>query len=157
MGVDVMQTKNEVFLEQSAYTKALLSRFGMDKTNSVATPVDINADLVTTSDEVEECDKDLFLSAVDYVINSNLNNTNTADTRTLPISDENQKNATQETKNKRCSSLDRSARCFQDRYYVLDGPLYHRPAPRFLGARSMNTERTSSSLPVDVVEMRPMG
>ncbi|KAF2351060.1 hypothetical protein FHG87_018182 [Trinorchestia longiramus] len=64
MGVGVMQTKNEMFLEQSAYTKALLSRFGMDKANSVATPVDINADLVTTSDEVEECDKDLYQSAV---------------------------------------------------------------------------------------------
>ncbi|KAF2345028.1 Reverse transcriptase RNA-dependent DNA polymerase [Trinorchestia longiramus] len=58
-------TKNEVFLEQSAYTKALLSRFGMDNGNSVATPVDVNADLVTTSDEVEECDKDLYQSAVD--------------------------------------------------------------------------------------------
>ncbi|KAF2359734.1 Zinc finger CCHC-type [Trinorchestia longiramus] len=57
-------TKNEVFLEQSAYTKALLSRFGMDKANSVATPVDVNADLVTTSDEVEECDEDLYQSAV---------------------------------------------------------------------------------------------
>ncbi|KAF2346035.1 hypothetical protein FHG87_023210 [Trinorchestia longiramus] len=39
-------------------------RFGIDKTNSVATPVDVNADLVTTSDEVEECDKDLYQSAV---------------------------------------------------------------------------------------------
>ncbi|KAF2355431.1 hypothetical protein FHG87_013812 [Trinorchestia longiramus] len=64
MGVDVMQTKNEVFLEQSAYTKALLSRFGMDKANSVATPLDVNADLVTTSDEVEEYDKNLYQSAV---------------------------------------------------------------------------------------------
>ncbi|KAF2348774.1 hypothetical protein FHG87_020471 [Trinorchestia longiramus] len=64
MGVDVMQTKNEVFLEQSAHTKALLSRFGIDKANSAATPVDINADSVTTSDEVEECDKDLYQSAV---------------------------------------------------------------------------------------------
>ncbi|KAF2345084.1 Zinc finger CCHC-type [Trinorchestia longiramus] len=50
---------NLMFLERSAYTKALLSRFGMDKANSVATPVDINADLVTTSDEVEDCDKKL--------------------------------------------------------------------------------------------------
>ncbi|KAF2346894.1 Reverse transcriptase RNA-dependent DNA polymerase [Trinorchestia longiramus] len=58
LGVSVMQTKNEVFLEQTAYTKALLSRFGMDNANSVATLVDVNADLVTTSDEVEECDKD---------------------------------------------------------------------------------------------------
>ncbi|KAF2345695.1 Endonuclease/exonuclease/phosphatase [Trinorchestia longiramus] len=57
-------TINEVLLEQSAYTKALLSRFGMDKANSVATPVDVNADLVTTSDEVEDCDKDLYQSAV---------------------------------------------------------------------------------------------
>ncbi|KAF2349122.1 hypothetical protein FHG87_020121 [Trinorchestia longiramus] len=65
MGVGVMQTKNEVFLEQSAYTKALLCRFGMDKANSVATPVDVHADLVTTSDEVEDCDKDLYQSAVD--------------------------------------------------------------------------------------------
>ncbi|KAF2349438.1 hypothetical protein FHG87_019806 [Trinorchestia longiramus] len=65
MGVGVTQTKNEVLLEQSAYTKALLSRIGMDKANSVATPVDINADLVTTSDEVEDCDKDLYQSAVD--------------------------------------------------------------------------------------------
>ncbi|KAF2346439.1 hypothetical protein FHG87_022805 [Trinorchestia longiramus] len=64
MGVGVMQTKNEVLLEQSAYTKALLSRFGMDKANSVATPVDINADLVTTSDEVKDCDKDVYQSAV---------------------------------------------------------------------------------------------
>ncbi|KAF2351819.1 hypothetical protein FHG87_017425 [Trinorchestia longiramus] len=63
-GVGVMQTKNELLLEQSAYTKALLSRFGIDKANSVATPVDINADPVTTSDEVEECDKDLYQSAV---------------------------------------------------------------------------------------------
>ncbi|KAF2351036.1 hypothetical protein FHG87_018208 [Trinorchestia longiramus] len=60
MGVDVMQTKKEVFLERSAHTKALLSRFGIDKANSVTTPVDVNADLVTTSDEVEECDKDLL-------------------------------------------------------------------------------------------------
>ncbi|KAF2354526.1 Ionotropic glutamate receptor [Trinorchestia longiramus] len=65
MGVGVMQTKNAVLLEQSAYTKALLSRFGMDKENSVATPVDVNADLVTTSDEVEDCDKDLYQSAVE--------------------------------------------------------------------------------------------
>ncbi|KAF2354244.1 Integrase catalytic core [Trinorchestia longiramus] len=65
MGVGVMQTKNEVLLEQSAYTKALLSRIGMEKANSVATPVDINADLVTTSDEVEDCDKDLYQSAVE--------------------------------------------------------------------------------------------
>ncbi|KAF2354215.1 hypothetical protein FHG87_015029 [Trinorchestia longiramus] len=36
----------------------------MDKANSVATPVDLNADLVTTSNEVEECDKDLCQSAV---------------------------------------------------------------------------------------------
>ncbi|KAF2347605.1 Reverse transcriptase RNA-dependent DNA polymerase, partial [Trinorchestia longiramus] len=64
LGVSVMQTKNEVFLEQCAYTKALLSRFGMDNANSVATPVDVNADLVTTSDEVEKCDKDLYQSAV---------------------------------------------------------------------------------------------
>ncbi|KAF2346199.1 hypothetical protein FHG87_023045 [Trinorchestia longiramus] len=64
LGVSVMQTKNEVFQEQSAYTKALLSRFGMDNANSVATPVDVNADLVTTSDEVEECDKDFNQSAV---------------------------------------------------------------------------------------------
>ncbi|KAF2344130.1 hypothetical protein FHG87_025114 [Trinorchestia longiramus] len=64
MGIGVMQTKNEVLLEQSAYTKALLSRYGMDKENSVATPVDVNADLVTTSDEVEDCDKDLYQSAV---------------------------------------------------------------------------------------------
>ncbi|KAF2355029.1 hypothetical protein FHG87_014215 [Trinorchestia longiramus] len=64
MGIGVMQTKNEVFLEQSAYTEALLSRFGMDKANSAATPLDINADLVTTSDEVEECDKHLYQSAV---------------------------------------------------------------------------------------------
>ncbi|KAF2355419.1 hypothetical protein FHG87_013823 [Trinorchestia longiramus] len=64
MGIGVIQTKNEVFLEQSADTKALLSRFGMDKANSVATPVDINADLVTTSDEVDECDKDLYQSTV---------------------------------------------------------------------------------------------
>ncbi|KAF2347029.1 hypothetical protein FHG87_022214 [Trinorchestia longiramus] len=55
-----------MFLERSAYTKALLFRFGMDKANSVATPVDINADLVTTSDEVEDCDKDLYQSAVDH-------------------------------------------------------------------------------------------
>ncbi|KAF2357350.1 hypothetical protein FHG87_011899 [Trinorchestia longiramus] len=55
---------NEVLLEQSAYAKALLSRFGMDKANSVATPVVVNADLVTTSDEVEDCDKDLYQSAV---------------------------------------------------------------------------------------------
>ncbi|KAF2347164.1 Zinc finger CCHC-type [Trinorchestia longiramus] len=55
---------NLMFLERSAYTKALLSRFGMDKANSVATPVDINADLVTTSDEVEDCDIDLYQSAV---------------------------------------------------------------------------------------------
>ncbi|KAF2353952.1 hypothetical protein FHG87_015293 [Trinorchestia longiramus] len=54
---------NLMFLERSAYTKALLSRFDMDKANSVATPVDVNADLVTTSDEVEECDKDLCQSA----------------------------------------------------------------------------------------------
>ncbi|KAF2344801.1 hypothetical protein FHG87_024443 [Trinorchestia longiramus] len=47
-----------------AYTKALLSRFGMDKANSDATPVDINADLVKNSDEVEDCDKDLYQSAV---------------------------------------------------------------------------------------------
>ncbi|KAF2347232.1 hypothetical protein FHG87_022013 [Trinorchestia longiramus] len=53
-----------MFLERSAYTKALLSRFGMDEANSVATPVDINADPVTTSDEVEDCDKDLYQSAV---------------------------------------------------------------------------------------------
>ncbi|KAF2349144.1 hypothetical protein FHG87_020101 [Trinorchestia longiramus] len=59
-----MQTKNEVFLEQSAYTKCLFSWFGMDNANSVATPVDVNADLVTTSDEVEEYDKDLYQSAV---------------------------------------------------------------------------------------------
>ncbi|KAF2344898.1 hypothetical protein FHG87_024346 [Trinorchestia longiramus] len=65
MDVGVMQTKNEVILEQSAYTKALLFRFGMDKANSVATPVDINADPVTTSDEVEEWDKDLYQSAVE--------------------------------------------------------------------------------------------
>ncbi|KAF2357046.1 hypothetical protein FHG87_012196 [Trinorchestia longiramus] len=68
MGVGVMQTKNAVLLEQSAYTMALLSRFGMDKENSVATPVDVNADLVTTSDEVEDCDKDLYQSAVDYIL-----------------------------------------------------------------------------------------
>ncbi|KAF2357242.1 Reverse transcriptase RNA-dependent DNA polymerase [Trinorchestia longiramus] len=74
LGVSVMQTKNEVFLEQSAYTKALLSRFGMDNANSVATPVDVNADLVTTSDEVEECDKDLYQSAVDCVIIIVINN-----------------------------------------------------------------------------------
>ncbi|KAF2348052.1 hypothetical protein FHG87_021192 [Trinorchestia longiramus] len=55
---------NLMFLERSAYTKALLSRFGMDKANSVATPVHIDADLVTTSDEVEDCDKDLYQSAV---------------------------------------------------------------------------------------------
>ncbi|KAF2346123.1 hypothetical protein FHG87_023121 [Trinorchestia longiramus] len=66
MSVGVMQTKNEVLLERSAYIKALLSMFGMDKANSVATPVDINADLVTTSDEVEECDKDLYQSAVEF-------------------------------------------------------------------------------------------
>ncbi|KAF2348805.1 hypothetical protein FHG87_020438 [Trinorchestia longiramus] len=60
MGVGVMQTKNAVLLEQSAYIKALLSRFGMDKENSVATPVDVNADLVTTSDEVEDCEKRLI-------------------------------------------------------------------------------------------------
>ncbi|KAF2346853.1 hypothetical protein FHG87_022390 [Trinorchestia longiramus] len=65
MGVGVMQTKNEVLLEQSAYTKALLSRFGMDKANFVATPVDVNADLIKTSDEVEDCDKDLYQSAVE--------------------------------------------------------------------------------------------
>ncbi|KAF2353420.1 hypothetical protein FHG87_015825 [Trinorchestia longiramus] len=65
MGVGVTQTKNELLLEQTAYIKALLSRFSMDKANSVATPVDVNADLVTTSDEVEECDKDLYQSAVD--------------------------------------------------------------------------------------------
>ncbi|KAF2347187.1 Integrase catalytic core [Trinorchestia longiramus] len=64
MGVGVMQAKNEVFLEQSAYIKALLSRFGMDKANAVATPVYVTVDLVTTSDEVEECDKDLYQSAV---------------------------------------------------------------------------------------------
>ncbi|KAF2356295.1 VIT domain [Trinorchestia longiramus] len=63
-GVGVMQTKNELLLEQSAYTNALLSRFGIDKANSVATPVDVNADLVTISDEVEDCDKDLYQSAV---------------------------------------------------------------------------------------------
>ncbi|KAF2357491.1 DNA binding HTH domain Psq-type [Trinorchestia longiramus] len=51
------QTKNEVFLEESVYTRALLSRFGMDNGNSVATPVDLNADLLTTQDEVEECDR----------------------------------------------------------------------------------------------------
>ncbi|KAF2345882.1 hypothetical protein FHG87_023362 [Trinorchestia longiramus] len=68
MGVGVMQTKNEMFLEQSAYTKALLSKFGMDKANSVATPVDINADLVTTSDDVEDCDKDLYQSAVGLLL-----------------------------------------------------------------------------------------
>ncbi|KAF2351820.1 hypothetical protein FHG87_017426 [Trinorchestia longiramus] len=55
---------NLMFLERSAYTRALLSRFGMDKANSVATPVYINADLVTTSDEVEHCDEDLYQSAV---------------------------------------------------------------------------------------------
>ncbi|KAF2345823.1 hypothetical protein FHG87_023420 [Trinorchestia longiramus] len=55
---------NLMFLERSAYTKALLSRFGIDKANSAATPVDVNADLVTTSDEVEDCDKDLYQSAV---------------------------------------------------------------------------------------------
>ncbi|KAF2360277.1 Reverse transcriptase RNA-dependent DNA polymerase [Trinorchestia longiramus] len=60
LGVSVMQTKNEVFLEQSAYTKALFSRFGMGNANSVATPADVNVDLVTTSDEVEECDRDLY-------------------------------------------------------------------------------------------------
>ncbi|KAF2348088.1 hypothetical protein FHG87_021155 [Trinorchestia longiramus] len=59
---------NLMFLERSAYTKALLSRVGMDKANSVATPVDINADLVTTSDEVEDCDKDLYQSAVDSLL-----------------------------------------------------------------------------------------
>ncbi|KAF2349341.1 hypothetical protein FHG87_019903 [Trinorchestia longiramus] len=70
MGLGVMQTKNEMSLEQSAYTKALLSRFGMEKANSVATPVDINADPVTTSDEVEECDKDLYQSAVGFSFRS---------------------------------------------------------------------------------------
>ncbi|KAF2354532.1 hypothetical protein FHG87_014712 [Trinorchestia longiramus] len=60
----VLHKINLMFLERSAYTKALLSRFGMDKANSVATPVDVNADLVTTSDEVEDCDKDLYQSAV---------------------------------------------------------------------------------------------
>ncbi|KAF2360528.1 hypothetical protein FHG87_008715 [Trinorchestia longiramus] len=64
MGVGVMQTKNEVLLEQCAYTKALLSSGPTDRANSVATPVDVNADLVTTSDEVEDCDKDLYQSAV---------------------------------------------------------------------------------------------
>ncbi|KAF2343806.1 Integrase catalytic core, partial [Trinorchestia longiramus] len=59
-----LQKINLMFLERSAYTKALLSRIGMDKANSVGTPLDINADLVTTSDEVEECDKDLCQSAV---------------------------------------------------------------------------------------------
>ncbi|KAF2344820.1 hypothetical protein FHG87_024425 [Trinorchestia longiramus] len=53
---------------QSVYTKALLSRFGMDKANSVATPVDVYADLVTTSDEVEECDKDLHQSVVGILL-----------------------------------------------------------------------------------------
>ncbi|KAF2351061.1 hypothetical protein FHG87_018183 [Trinorchestia longiramus] len=71
MGIGVMQTKNEVFLEQSAYTKALLSRFGMDKANSVATPVDVYVDLVTTSDEVEECDKNLYQSVVDSLFRVN--------------------------------------------------------------------------------------
>ncbi|KAF2354671.1 Zinc finger CCHC-type [Trinorchestia longiramus] len=62
---EINQTQTQVFLEQSAYTKALLSRFGMDNANSVATPVDVNADFVTTSDEVEECDKDLYQNVVD--------------------------------------------------------------------------------------------
>ncbi|KAF2349647.1 hypothetical protein FHG87_019597 [Trinorchestia longiramus] len=141
MGVSVMQTKNEVQLEQSACTKALLSRFGMDKENSVATPVDINADLVTTSDEVEECDKDLYQSAVGSLL-------------TLPISDENRKNATQGNDNSLCamSGASRIGTMFWTALFTI---ALH---PDFLlDARLMNTERTSPSLPVDVAEMPPMG
>ncbi|KAF2360288.1 hypothetical protein FHG87_008956 [Trinorchestia longiramus] len=53
----VVQLRTELLLID------LEDRFGMDKANSVATPVDVNADLVTTSDEVEECDEDLYQSA----------------------------------------------------------------------------------------------
>ncbi|KAF2349787.1 hypothetical protein FHG87_019454 [Trinorchestia longiramus] len=62
--IDLEDRCSTTKLYKSAYTKALLSRFGMDRANSVATPVDVNADLVTTSDEVEECDKDLYQRAV---------------------------------------------------------------------------------------------
>ncbi|KAF2352826.1 hypothetical protein FHG87_016415 [Trinorchestia longiramus] len=52
-------------IEQATKKEEMQGQFGMDNANSVATPVDVNADLVTTSDEVEECDKDLYQSAVD--------------------------------------------------------------------------------------------
>ncbi|KAF2350340.1 hypothetical protein FHG87_018904 [Trinorchestia longiramus] len=64
-------SEGELELRRSTRNRAAPDRFGgwvfgIDKANSVATPVDVNADLVTTSDEVEECDKDLYQSAVEF-------------------------------------------------------------------------------------------
>ncbi|KAF2352590.1 Zinc finger H2C2-type histone UAS binding [Trinorchestia longiramus] len=66
-------SEGELELRRSTRNRAAPDRFGgwvfgMDKANSVATPVDVNADLVTTSDEVEECDKDLYQSAGDSTV-----------------------------------------------------------------------------------------
>ncbi|KAF2345216.1 Reverse transcriptase RNA-dependent DNA polymerase [Trinorchestia longiramus] len=60
------ELSEEIYLTQPEvlFQKAMKILFGMDNANSVATPVDVNVDLVTTSDEVEECDKDLYQSAI---------------------------------------------------------------------------------------------
>ncbi|KAF2346481.1 hypothetical protein FHG87_022762 [Trinorchestia longiramus] len=58
-------SEGELELRRSTRNRAAPDRFGGCLAwIKLATPVDVNADLVTTSDEVEECDKDLYQSAV---------------------------------------------------------------------------------------------
>ncbi|KAF2346448.1 hypothetical protein FHG87_022796 [Trinorchestia longiramus] len=54
----------EAHIWVTSVNDVMLQILRCDATNSVATPVDVNADLVTTSDEVEDCDKDLYQNAV---------------------------------------------------------------------------------------------
>ncbi|KAF2361620.1 hypothetical protein FHG87_007629 [Trinorchestia longiramus] len=183
MSVGVMQTKNEVLLEQSAYTKALLSRFGMDKANFVANPVDVNADLVTISDEVEDCDKNLYRSAVDQTTamaarrwRHSVSVLPANEYPSVPFSSNTNSNlfiiiiypdlsghSPSQTKTEKMQPKETTvyvevsdASRIGTIFWTALSSIALRP-DFSLDARSMNTERTSPSLPVDVAEMRPMG
>ena len=66
LGISVVQNEQSktVWIGQPAYTKNVLTKFGMQDCTPVNTPVDIGSKLETTSDEDEHTDQQQYQSAI---------------------------------------------------------------------------------------------
>jgi hypothetical protein len=64
VGVKIVQSEENIWIGQAAYSKDLLVRFRMDQSNSTETPMDVSCKLLKSENKDNCCSKEMYQSAV---------------------------------------------------------------------------------------------